>query len=378
MNKYDWSNKEQILLDLTNITNMSKFLINNNMTATSGNFHTFKKWMKIHEINIEHFVKKVDCQSIVLKERDTIANEKIFSKNSSYRKEAKLRIVKEKLIPYVCQECGNTGEWNGKSLTLQLDHKNGDNTDNRLENLEYLCPNCHSQTSTYGSKNTHNKIFETRIKDLIEIKNIEEKSILVLMTRWNVSYNSVKYWIHKHIDKISFYNVKIIANKNFSRYRENEDIKIIKEVAASDFSIVAIQKIAESNNTLASFVRKRVKKLTPEIYKKLEASITDKNLIQAKKIQTNRLNYLNNINSNNFNLKEMQEYFKMELEGLMPWILKHDKNLYVQIKSPLIRCCTNCQSMNIKKKGTIENDIVLQKYQCKDCNKVFNYVKEIS
>lgn len=48
--------------------------------------------------------------------------------------------------------CGIGNEWNGKPLTLQLDHINGDHSDNRLENLRILCPNCHSQTSTWGMK----------------------------------------------------------------------------------------------------------------------------------------------------------------------------------------------------------------------------------
>ena len=51
-----------------------------------------------------------------------------------------------------CEKCGLT-EWMGKPIVLQLDHINGDNRDNRIENLRLLCPNCHSQTETFCRKN---------------------------------------------------------------------------------------------------------------------------------------------------------------------------------------------------------------------------------
>ncbi len=86
------------------------------------------------------------------------SNEKIFVENSTHpRHRVKDRLIKENLIPHECAICGLGSEWNGLKLVLQLDHRNGRNNDNRLENLRFLCPNCHSQQGTYAGKNKTNE-----------------------------------------------------------------------------------------------------------------------------------------------------------------------------------------------------------------------------
>ncbi|MGI5394682.1 HNH endonuclease [Streptomyces sp. CA-251251] len=59
------------------------------------------------------------------------------------------RALSELGVPYACETCGNTGEWLGRPVTLQIDHVNGDWRDNRARNLRYLCPNCHALTETW-------------------------------------------------------------------------------------------------------------------------------------------------------------------------------------------------------------------------------------
>lgn len=72
------------------------------------------------------------------------------------RTHLKTRLVEAGLKENRCEECGITS-WEGQPLSMQLHHRNGDGTDNRLENIQFLCPNCHSQTDTYGGRNGHRR-----------------------------------------------------------------------------------------------------------------------------------------------------------------------------------------------------------------------------
>ena len=78
----------------------------------------------------------------------------ILIENSTYTTiwRLKLRLLREGMLEYKCYLCGLT-EWNGKPITLQLDHINGVHLDHRIQNLRLLCPNCHSQTETFAGRN---------------------------------------------------------------------------------------------------------------------------------------------------------------------------------------------------------------------------------
>lgn len=75
-----------------------------------------------------------------------------FSPNTP-RGSLKRLLIKEDVIQNKCFCCGIDPIWNNKPLVFVLDHINGVNNDNRLENLRLLCPNCNSQTETFSGRN---------------------------------------------------------------------------------------------------------------------------------------------------------------------------------------------------------------------------------
>ena len=108
---------------------------------------------------------KIDTAKMINNKRCIVAPRNQYSGYSDYiskvtsRKDIKRYILDNHLMEYRCAECPNEGVHNGKPLTLQLDHIDGDNSNNLLDNLRFLCPNCHSQTETYcGRKNKKHKI----------------------------------------------------------------------------------------------------------------------------------------------------------------------------------------------------------------------------
>jgi uncharacterized protein YlaI len=120
-------------------------------SKNSGSMHKLVK-NKIIDNNIEYSHFRISGNK---GGQPKYSLDEILIKDSKYTNIARLknRLINNNLLEYICDMCGNKGIWNGKMLSLQLDHINGINNDHRISNLRFLCPNCHSQTDTYCSKN---------------------------------------------------------------------------------------------------------------------------------------------------------------------------------------------------------------------------------
>ena len=125
-----------------------------NIKPCGGNYKTLHSKFKEWNIDTSHFTGAAWNQGEKFTPfAKSYTLEEVLVENSPYKSSncLKKRLFKEGIKTKKCEECGIV-EWNGKEIILELEHVNGNNTDNRLENLKILCPNCHSQTNTFRNK----------------------------------------------------------------------------------------------------------------------------------------------------------------------------------------------------------------------------------
>lgn len=133
---------------------ISEVLRKLNLTATGGSHKHIKNLAIKFGIDTSHFLGQSLLAGIrnpgVIKIKRSCDN--ILQMNSKASSAQLRRALKEKNIEYKCNQC-NIDSWNNKKLTLQIHHIDGNNKNNVVENLVFLCPNCHSQTENWGTKN---------------------------------------------------------------------------------------------------------------------------------------------------------------------------------------------------------------------------------
>lgn len=114
-----------------------------NISGASSNI--VKKRIQEQGIDISHFQRP---------ERIIRNDEEIFVEDSPVNQATlRRRYFLGEYTPYICSICGQEPLWQGKELTLILDHINGHNHDDRLENLRWVCPNCNQQLDTFSGRN---------------------------------------------------------------------------------------------------------------------------------------------------------------------------------------------------------------------------------
>lgn len=139
------NNLEKVVANHTTYAGMLKAM---GLQVKGSSVAILKKYIKLYNLDMSHYIgwcpktnnKKRSLSFYLVENSDTIC------------KDIKQRLVSEGFMTYECVIC-SINEWCGEKIVLQLDHINGNNKDNRIENLRFLCPNCHSQTSTYAGKN---------------------------------------------------------------------------------------------------------------------------------------------------------------------------------------------------------------------------------
>lgn len=144
------------------------------LRPVGGNYNTINRIIKENNVDISHFTGQGWNIGLQFKPMKHLTDKEVFVQDSNYKCSWRLR---ERLLKYrdsrKCDNCGHS-IWLGNPIPLEVHHINGNNLDNRLENLQVLCPNCHALTENFRGK--------AKLSALSEMREVEYRKFRETLT----------------------------------------------------------------------------------------------------------------------------------------------------------------------------------------------------
>jgi 5-methylcytosine-specific restriction endonuclease McrA len=148
-----WTDAD-LIASVAESTSMAQVLRRLGLRAAGGNYEHVKVRVNSLQLGTGHWIGQAHLRG---KTNPHVRRQPLQSilRRGTYYQSNKLRkrLLREAVLEPKCSNCGGV-EWLGKSIPLELDHIDGDKTNNQLDNLRLICPNCHALTPTYRGKNT--------------------------------------------------------------------------------------------------------------------------------------------------------------------------------------------------------------------------------
>lgn len=146
--KYRYT-KEQLVTAAHNSSSIRQVLKYLGLKEAGGNYLTIQQRITEWKIDISHFSGKGWNKDLQFKPNPKKALNEILTANSTFQShKLRKRLIDEGYFEAMCYKCQAT-EWMGQPIPLELEHIDGDRSNNRIENLTLLCPNCHAMTETW-------------------------------------------------------------------------------------------------------------------------------------------------------------------------------------------------------------------------------------